>query len=90
MQDCLTLIEIRVSVLQNAAKMPFSFADAAKLPPQPSAAAPKKYVPSRVLREVTVETIATQHHSSGPCKLSRLSIKPELASLARSSLPDAF
>jgi hypothetical protein len=52
------LIENRVYVLQNAAKTSLSYADVAKMPPQPPAAAPEKYVPSGLLREVTVETIS--------------------------------
>ncbi len=56
-QDNLALIEKRVSVPQDAAQFPLSYADAAKMPTRAPASTPEKFAPSRLLRKVTVETI---------------------------------
>jgi hypothetical protein len=53
----LTLIEKRIPAAQDAAK-PTSYADAACQPPSVPQAPPEKFLPSRVLREVTVHPLA--------------------------------
>jgi hypothetical protein len=56
-QKYLPLIETRVIAPQSIAKPSLSYADAARMPPHPPQAPTKKLVPSRHLREVTVQTI---------------------------------
>ncbi len=63
------LIEKRVSAPQNAAKPPLFYADAARLPPQLPTAAQQKLVPSRLLREVTVETISNAAPQQPPLQI---------------------
>jgi hypothetical protein len=53
----LTLIEKCIPVAQDAAKL-FSYIDAACQPPPAPQAPPEKFLPSGVLREVTVEPVA--------------------------------
>jgi hypothetical protein len=52
-----TLIEKRIPVLQDAAKPP-SYADVACQPPPTNRAPSEKFLPSRMLNEVTVQPLA--------------------------------
>jgi hypothetical protein len=79
-QGRLTLIEKRIPVLQNAAK-PLSYADAACQQPSAPQAPPEKYLPSRILSEVTVQPI----DESQPTQTSACIV--EAINKARASLP---
>jgi hypothetical protein len=76
----LTLIEKRIPVAQDAAK-PFSYADAACQPPSGPQAPPEKFLPSRVLRAVTVQPLAEPE----PTQASEHVV--EAINKARASLP---
>jgi hypothetical protein len=54
----LLLIEEGVSVTQNTAKPPSSYADAVKNPTPAARVILEKFVPSKLLNEVTVKTIS--------------------------------
>jgi hypothetical protein len=54
----LLLIEKSVSFSQNTAKPPVSYADAVTIPPLAARVPTKKFVPSRLLNEVTVKTVS--------------------------------
>ncbi len=68
-QDCLTLIEKRVFAPQSAAKPFFSYADVAKMPPQPPPPTSEKFVPSRLLKEVIVKTISDAAPQQPPAQV---------------------
>jgi hypothetical protein len=76
----LTLIKKRIPATHDAAK-PFSYADAARQPPLAPQPPHKKFLPSRVLRVVTVQTLAKP-------KLMQMSgCVVEAIKRARASLP---
>ncbi len=64
----LLLIENSVSVLQNTAKTPLSYVDTVKTPPPAARVPTEKFMPSRLLNEVTAKTSSdTAPLQSSPC-----------------------
>jgi hypothetical protein len=85
----LLLIQKSVSVSLNTAKPSLSYADAIKTPPPAADVPTEKFVPSRLIDEVTVKRSGNATPLLPSSASSRQSTRHGLESLANSLLPEA-